>query len=390
MENDELLLSIVIPTFERYEYLRECLKAAVSIVSEEIEFVVQDNTKDNEEIVPFIERMGDKRIKYYHEERRMTVSENSDQAIEHSRGKYICMIGDDDTVCSNIVDLAKCMKQYSIDTCCFGICKYIWPDLLEQVPLLFCYEIEKTDMYFTYKNPKDLLHACLSSGVHDITNLPRVYHAISSRRILEQIKDRTGTYFPGPSPDMANAVATMLLSSKHVQTEIPIMISGYSGKSTGGLGKRGLHKGALKGRASLPKNILEIWDNRIPRLWMGDTIWPASAITSLKAMGYESMRDEIDFSIIYASVLAHAGELGAVLECGVTPFDVLGMIKYAIKKCFDKYLRRKKETKNIIVKIKRPFSLCIAKDIQDTINNNYSIEKAFQFLHSGVRGNDMP
>ena len=45
--NDGILLTIAIPTYNRYQYLEGCLKATCTIEFSRMEIVVQDNTEDN-------------------------------------------------------------------------------------------------------------------------------------------------------------------------------------------------------------------------------------------------------------------------------------------------------------------------------------------------------
>ena len=52
---EEILLSIIIPTYNRYEYLIESLDVmADTIESRQVEIVVQDNTVDNTAIVDYL------------------------------------------------------------------------------------------------------------------------------------------------------------------------------------------------------------------------------------------------------------------------------------------------------------------------------------------------
>ena len=100
---DTILLSIVIPTYNRYQYLEGCLRATCTIDSNEIEIIVQDNSEDNTRGLEIIQFINDNRIKYFHTKERLTVSENCSNAIEKTIGRFICFIGDDDTVCDNII-----------------------------------------------------------------------------------------------------------------------------------------------------------------------------------------------------------------------------------------------------------------------------------------------
>lgn len=363
------VISVVIPTYNRYKYLKDCLSATLSIPSSKLEIVVQDNTEDNSDILPFIESIDDKRLVYNHLPDHVDVSKNCDLAVEKANGEYVCLIGDDDTVCSNIVDLAEFMRVNAIDTCVFGICTYHWPDLLQRVPSLNCFESPLFKGYFAYCDTKKLLYSCLNSGIQSIKFLPRAYHAIASKALLLSVKEKTGSFFPGPSPDMANAMACTLHSQKHLQTDLPVMISGYGESSGGGQGRQNLHKGSLRDKPWLPDNIEEIWDSKIPRLWMGNTIWPASAIAALKVLGREDLLKEVNYGAICAETLYHdPGSFKEVVACDLKLSDFGQMVIHGIKRVAKRISDNGLNSKEFALCVKDPITIMEAKYMQETLN----------------------
>ena len=375
--DNSILLSIAIPTYNRYQYLEDCLKAACTIRSEKLEIIVQDNTEDNAKGLDIICSISDKRIKYFHTKEHITVSENCSAAIENATGKYVCLLGDDDTVCDNIIDLVEEMEQQRVDTCVFGISTYHWPDLLNQVPSLNCFEGKERTGIVSYITPMDIFHRALKEGLQSISELPRVYHAIASKEVLDKIKEETGTYFPGPSPDMANAVGCMLFSKKHIHIDIPVMVSGYGGTSTGGMGRKHQHRGSLQDKPWLPKNILEIWDKKIPQLWLGHTIWPASAVVALKSLDREDLVKELNYGVIYAEILLHEKFcLRDIMSCHVTFSEFCTIIWHVVKRVTQKITKKNKRRRVLLSK--DAISLMEAKALQDKENSKYSIGKAFE------------
>ena len=130
IENKKIaIVSVVVPTYNRYQYLYDCVRSLHDLQSEEIEFVIQDNTPDNKDFSTFIDTLNDSRIKYYHQMEHVSVSENCDLGVAHATGDFVCMIGDDDTVCSSIVKAAHFMKDNNIEACCFNFPGFNWPDM---------------------------------------------------------------------------------------------------------------------------------------------------------------------------------------------------------------------------------------------------------------------
>ena len=102
-----MLLSIIIPTKDRYHYLRECITTILAVDSDDFELVIQDNTPNNVEILPFIQEIKDDRLKYYYDSKHASEVENVNRAIIHSNGRYVCFIGDDDSITTSLVDAVR-------------------------------------------------------------------------------------------------------------------------------------------------------------------------------------------------------------------------------------------------------------------------------------------
>lgn len=103
-------LSICIPTFNRSEYLRDCLLSLVKDVSpenrEKIEIVITDNS-DNERTQAMVEEFKKmfSRVNYVRNETNIGSSRNFFKALSLGEGKYLWLMGDDDLVISSKVDL---------------------------------------------------------------------------------------------------------------------------------------------------------------------------------------------------------------------------------------------------------------------------------------------
>ena len=129
----QALVSVVIPTYNRYKYLKGCIESIITINSQELEVVIQDNSEDNTEILQFLSTIHDNRLCYYHQAEHVSVMENSDLAVKHSTGKFVCMIGDDDSVCENIIKAAEYCYKNNHDACCFVFPGFNWPDMSFEV-----------------------------------------------------------------------------------------------------------------------------------------------------------------------------------------------------------------------------------------------------------------
>lgn len=122
------LLSIVIPTKNRYEYLFPVLDASIQyIAGSDYEIVVQDNTHDNSPAIEYFLRQTDPRIKYFHSPEPVDIVTNTNRAIMNSTGKYLVFIGDDDFVSPYILDIVGLIDSLSIQNLTYSPGNYYWP-----------------------------------------------------------------------------------------------------------------------------------------------------------------------------------------------------------------------------------------------------------------------
>lgn len=310
------LLSIVIPTKNRYKYLVGSLESFLLLNRDDFEVIVQDNSDDNSFIKDYLGNHPEYSfVRYYHSGEHLSMSDNSDLAISHSSGEFVCFLGDDDSITDKIFDVIDYMAKNNCDSCFGRINRFNWKDYMDIHPGAEKYRSYKTVTKYEVLNTEDILKTISKIGAIEMKNLPRVYHGVVRRILLDVVKDKTGTYFPGPSPDMASATAIAVFAKKHVQTNIPIIISGFSYNSGGGQGKGGHHRGEISKVGFLPSNIMEIWDNRIPKFFSGLTIWPVTFIYALTKCGRKDIVEQMNFNHIYANLYISHPDLMRTHEC---------------------------------------------------------------------------
>jgi len=301
------LLSIVIPTKNRYKYLKNLLSALVAETTQEFEIVIQDNSDDNRSFEHYIVDLDDDRVRYNHTAGWLSVIDNCDLGLERARGEYVCMLGDDDgIILESSILLVEYMKKHDIHAANVNKISYTWPDTQHAVwkdalsgtirHQPFTYDITTLDAQ------SELEIVLRQGGAFGLGSMPRVYHAFVSKAILDMLKEETGTYFPGPSPDMANAVGLTRFIDKYIYASIPTVISGHCIKSTGGAGGQKKHHGKIENIAHLPKDTGERWGSKIPYFWSGPTIYAESARRALEATGRV---DSLNYRNLYAVCLIY-------------------------------------------------------------------------------------
>jgi glycosyltransferase involved in cell wall biosynthesis len=308
MEKD-IILSIIVPTRNRYNTLLPLLECLLKWPHSDFEVVIQDNSDDT---TPFLEWMqgkdADVRLQYQHTKGALSAPENCDLAFSKAKGRYVCFIGDDDGVTQQLIDCCRQLEQQKIDAAIVNKAVYIWPDTK------YKYYGDKFSGLLTIKKFKGTMLALdaademvkvLKGGAQDMGNLPKSYHGIVARRVLQQLYALTGTYFPGPVPDMSNSVGLVPFVRSFVYWDLPVIISGTSAQSMAGRSAQKQHIGRIETESSLPKDTVKKWSSHVPLFWSGPTIWAEAAVKALSATGRQEDMRHFNFPKLYAACFTY-------------------------------------------------------------------------------------
>ena len=289
------LVSVVVPTKNRYKYLKHLIKLVDSFQLPELEFVIQDNSDDNSEILSFLKSYSNPHIKYFYSTDALTMSQNGELAIRRSTGDYVCYIGDDDGVCRNIVDCARWMKSKEIDAAFNTNVWYNWNGNAKlQTP---------ADGYILHDTQAEL-HSLLKKGCNLLeTNMPMIYHGIVRKTVLEEIIQRYGTLFPSVPPDISGSICLASVIDKCCELRTPVIINGTSQMTGGGVvGKGGVLE--LNDVGFITQQDIEEWENNIPPIWCGNFGWANSAIKTLRKTGHYTLAEKVDFEYCFAKAVS--------------------------------------------------------------------------------------
>lgn len=306
------LLSIVIPTKNRFETLFPTVEAILSnITDSRLEVVIQDNSDDPAPAGAFLASHPDARIRYAHLEGSASIVENTETALGRARGEYVTFIGDDDLVSPDIMRFVQEFSAQGVESIIYPSAYYWWksihfitPSRFHQ-PGAFWYPSSAHSPARSL-DTQDELAKMTSQGAVALFDLPRVYHGVVKRSVLDRIKSRTGQMVNGASPDMALAVAASLVIKKHVKIDTPLTIYGASRNSGGGWTAANTHFGNIADQAHLPQYTKDRWNELLPPIWSEHTIYPQTAMEVLRFMGEA---DTINYPAFYASMLVNEPHL---------------------------------------------------------------------------------
>lgn len=295
------ILSIIIPTKNRQKYCLAAISQILSLNLSEIEICIQDNS-DTDILRNEISSIASENIVYNYHEGVLSFVDNFSEAVTLSHGEYLCMIGDDDGILPSIMDMVRFMKGKGIDSLIPSLgAVYYWPSDNpivangEKGVLTLSYLRSKA----RYTNSKKALFKLLKGAVQNYTSLdmPRLYHGIVKKTCLEDIKEQTGKYFDGLTPDIYMAVALSFVCKKTLRIDTPISISGICPTSGSNDSATGKHTGKLEDAPHFRGHTDYHWDEHIPAFYSVDTIWAETLMQALTMFKRDDLKSKFNMPL---------------------------------------------------------------------------------------------
>jgi abequosyltransferase len=201
-----ILLSIVIPTFNRCNYLRELLPEILKQCDQidrdiiEIELVLCDNASTDETPEYIACLKNRKRISYYRNSENIGGDANFINGVKLAKGKYIWLFGDDELLVENgISNVIKILKEYSCSL--LLVRDETYPVGLHHSRLFNSYRdlvqcVSKTNPHFV------LAHTLITGNIfkREVFDINRAYHCISTSyghmyALMNNLKDGGTVFF---------------------------------------------------------------------------------------------------------------------------------------------------------------------------------------------------
>ncbi|MBZ5699349.1 MAG: glycosyltransferase family 2 protein [Acidobacteriia bacterium] len=304
MAEQQILLSIVVPTRNRARYAISMIESILDLKGDVFELVVSDNSDDNTLADWVTHQCNDPRLIYKRVTGALSMTENHNHAFGMASGEFVCLIGDDDTVLPTILDGCRCAHQQKLDALTPGTTiRYCWPDLVHrywgkrQAGKIYA---DRWEGQVWVGNPKREAFACMRRAGQGTAWLPKLYHGIVRRSLLEELKAETGAYCFGVSPDVYMAMALARKVIRQACTDTPLTIPGSSGGSNSGRAAKREHKGDLKKDPHMVAFRDEIWPEGNPEFFSIETVWAQAALEAVRRANWEEMLSVFNFPYLYA------------------------------------------------------------------------------------------
>ena len=284
------LLSIVIPTHNRARYAIPAIRSILAIADPRLEVVVSDTSTTGELAACMADRcnawVSDPRLNYFRPQEKLDMTGNHNAAIAAASGEYVCLIGDDDTITADALLAAAWAGNHGIELIAPNVVtNYVWPDFRSR----YLGAAHASRLYFAKRFGDTHIHdssKALASALHNAAQgtdgLPKIYHGIVKREVLERINELSGTYFHGSSPDVSGAIGLALCSKSFVVVNYPLTIPGASGGSNTGRSAMNTHKGKLSQEPQTKHFEAGGWSQGVPRFFSVETVWAHAALETIR------------------------------------------------------------------------------------------------------------
>ncbi|MFN3721015.1 MAG: glycosyltransferase family 2 protein [Rhizobium rhizophilum] len=309
------LLSVVIPTHNRAKYAKDCIRSLLSLEFDDrtMEVVVHD-TSTNDELDAWLreDERSDGRLRYVHCYEPLDLTQNHNRALSMATGRYICLIGDDDTILPGLISVAHFAEAFELD--CVAprvVANYAWPDFLSRTfGSAHAGRLYMAEQYGSAikRFAAPALEASLQRAAQGTDGLPKLYHGLVKMEVLQGIRDKTGAFVHGASPDVSAAVAIAASIESFLELDFPVTLPGASGGSNTGASAMGQHKGNLATTRQTMR-YASAWPALIPGFYSVETVWAHAAYETLRLLEHPAL-EGFCYPALYAQcLLRHRGEV---------------------------------------------------------------------------------
>jgi len=312
-------LSVAMPTHNRARYAIHAIRSLLAMRDDDLEVVVTDTSP-----VPELERMlraehliTDPRLRYVRPAERLDMTGNHNAAVALATGNYVCLIGDDDTIYRDALVAARWASDHDVDVIAPNVvANYVWPDFRSRWfgarhagRVYFARQIGAA----TVCDVQNALSDALARAVQGTDGLPKIYHGLVKRSLLLSMRERSGAFFHGSSPDVSGAIGLALCARRFLVVDYPLTIPGASGGSNTGRSALNRHKGRLETEDQTKAFRDAGWSRGVPRFFSVETVWAHAALETLGRIRPEAV-PRFAFARLIALCLIKHREYEAEIE----------------------------------------------------------------------------
>jgi glycosyltransferase involved in cell wall biosynthesis len=226
-------LSICVPSRNRQFCFQQTIKDLTGSARPDLEFVFADNSDDPSVMNGFMAGIDDRRIRYLPSgDRILSMMDNWERTVATATGEWICVIGDDDYIDPDIVDLIVTIEDRAkaVDAIAWNRAAFQWTDArseMRSVTISLANRIVRT--------PRNAVMDRLF-GWLGATHVPLcpygIYHAAVHRDALQRVRTKfSGRCFEHPVVDYDFSHKLVTSADNFIYIDRPMSVLGVCAES---------------------------------------------------------------------------------------------------------------------------------------------------------------
>jgi glycosyltransferase involved in cell wall biosynthesis len=236
--DSKLMFSVVIPTYNRADYLRFTLDTCLAQAFASVEFIVQDDdsTDHTSDIVKIYQKQ-DQRFKYCNLGQNTGMRGNFENSLANASGEYLIFLGGDDALIPNgLHDLAEIISRYPEKIITWPVPTYYYDQVRQGRGQIIAphsifkapFELEISSRDYFERQAQALFY------VSDEMS-PMIYvKSAVPRKIIDEVKHKSdGFFFVSSTPDGYSGFALASVVESYLYINIPLTMHGVSPSSAG-------------------------------------------------------------------------------------------------------------------------------------------------------------
>lgn len=232
------MFSVVIPTHDRLDLLRDATETVLKQEYRDWELVIFDNAS-SDDIAGYVAGIADPRVKYERSDEFLPVTESWNRAIGLARGRYVTFLGDDDGLTPGyFTGISRIIEEFGSPEILYSaIFQFLHPGVAPWERRGYVADVRNAFFFADRRTPFLLSREEGSKAVQGSLDLRRnftfnIQAFVFSRTFLDKL-GKDGPIFRSPFPDYYLANIALAKASSVVVIPSPMSIAGVSKASFG-------------------------------------------------------------------------------------------------------------------------------------------------------------
>jgi glycosyltransferase involved in cell wall biosynthesis len=232
------MFSVVIPTYNRAEYLRFTLETCCEQTHPSVEFIIQDDnsTDHTAEVAEFYTKTDD-RFRYCNVGQNVGMRGNFENSLNQTNGEYLIFLGGDDAFIPNgLNDLAEIVTRHPTKIITWAVPAYHYDEVRKGMGQVIAphsifrdpFEVELLSKHYFEYQSQALFYVSDEKS-------PMLYvKSLVPRKIIDEVQTRSnGVFFSSSTPDGYSGFALASVVESYIYTNKPFTMHGVSPNSAG-------------------------------------------------------------------------------------------------------------------------------------------------------------